>query len=165
MSAFKLYEISALLQQAVDACLAKAEQAEGEITEDWSEFLDAVMMERDEKALGIACYIKNLAAEAAAIKAEKDALAKRQHTIENRAESLKTYLAAHIQAGEKIEGPRAVIGWRKSSAVNITDETAIPMSFWKVERSVMKSEIKDAIKAGMAVPGAEIIERQNISIK
>jgi hypothetical protein len=161
----KLYEIAGMLQQAIDACLEQAEQAEGEITEDWSAFLDDVKMERDEKALGIADYIKGELAEAEAIKKEKDALAKRQKTHENRAESLKAYLSAYIKEGDKITGPHSVIAWRASKAVRILDEAALPECYWKIERTPMKAEIKDAIKNGAVVPGAEVVEKQSIQIK
>jgi hypothetical protein len=40
------------------------------------------------------------------------------------------------------------------AGVQITDETALPDSMVKMERVPLKSAIKDALKAGQAVPGA-----------
>ena len=50
--------------------------------------LDSLLMDRNDKIEGIALYIKNLRSDAAAIKAEKDALGQRQKSAENKAESL-----------------------------------------------------------------------------
>jgi cell division septum initiation protein DivIVA len=165
MSGFKLYEVAGFLQQVIDAVNAQAEQAEGEISEDWSELLDAVTEERDIKALGIASYIKNLTAEAEAIKAEKQKLAKRQAATENRIESLKNYLSAYLRQGEKISDATTVIGWRKSTVLHILDESAIPDAYFKVERTPMKTEIKDAVKNGAEIGGVELVEKQSIQIK
>jgi hypothetical protein len=165
MADFCLYEIDQLLQDTINACLAKAEQAEGEISEDWDEFLEAVRMERDQKALGVARYIKNLLAESEAVKSEKMALAKRQAALEGRTESLKRYLSNHIKAGEKISDANTVLSWRKSTVFNILDESKVPETYFKIEKTPMKVEIKDAIKNGAVVPGVELVEKHSIQIK
>jgi hypothetical protein len=162
---WRLYEISDLMRQTVEAVLAKAAEAEGEVSEDWSEFLDDVRMERDAKALDIGRYVKNLTAEAEAVKAEKQKLATRQTALENRVESLKNYLTCHLQAGEKISDANTVLSWRKSSAVHVFNADMVPDMYCVIERTPRKPEIKEAIKAGAAIPGAEIVEKQSIQIK
>jgi hypothetical protein len=162
---WKLYEISQLLQDTVDACLAKAADAEGEITEDWSEFLDAVKLDRDQKALDIGRYIKNLSAEAEAVKAEKQVLAKRQATLENRVESLKAYLSNHLQAGEKISDANTVLSWRRSSSVEILYGARLPECYVRTEIIPDKTALKKALIAGEQIQGVSIIEKNNISIK
>ena len=64
--------------------------------------LNELELERDAKIENVACWIKELKAEAEAIKAEKLALAERQRVAENKAESLKKWLAYALQ-GEKFK--------------------------------------------------------------
>lgn len=119
-----------------------------------------------EKALAVACFTKNLAAEVDAFKAEEARLKARRQAKENALERIKTYLAENLKPGEKIESPFARISWRKSSVVVIDDQAELPQEFIKTEivYSPKKAEIKDAIKAGQPVPGARVESRENIQI-
>ena len=67
------------------------DQETGEILD--SDRLDQLEMERDTKIENIALYIKNLTADAEALKAEKQSFAERQKAAENKVESLKKYLS------------------------------------------------------------------------
>ena len=71
------------IDQGIMACL---DAETGEIID--PEMLTALSMEREAKLENVACWIKNLRAEAAAIKAEKDALAKREKAAAKKAEDL-----------------------------------------------------------------------------
>jgi seryl-tRNA synthetase len=164
MAGLKLYEVSEMLMQAYEAISAIAEANNGEIQPGWESFYDEIQMERDEKAVNIARWVKNIDAEADAIRAEERKLAERRRSAEAHADRLRNYLAAHLPVGTKITDSTVVIGWRKSSAVEV-DEGALPAEWFKIVRTPMKSEIKDAIKAGAVIPGASIHERQNLSIK
>ena len=64
------------------------DQETGEIFD--SKKMDQLEMERDTKIENIALYIKNLTADAEALKTEKQSFAERQKAAENKAESLKT---------------------------------------------------------------------------
>ncbi len=139
------------------------DQETGEILD--SDRLDQLEMERDTKIENIALYIKNLTADAEALKAEKQSFAERQKAAENKAESLKKYLATYL-AGQKFSTPRVAISFRKTSSVNVTDMTAIPKEYLKfADPTVDKNAIKAAIKAGTSVAGAEIVEGKSMSIK
>ena len=139
------------------------DQETGEILD--SNRLDQLEMERDEKIENIALYIKNLTADAKALKAEKQSFEERQKAAENKADSLKRYLANYL-AGQKFSTPRVVISFRKTSSVNITDMTLIPKKYLKfADPTPDKTMIKNAIKAGNNISGAEIVEGQSITIK
>lgn len=90
----RLYEINAELENA----FANAIDAEtGEIVDEaMAERFEQLQIDRDVKIENIACLIKDISAEVAAIKAEKDALYARQKSAENKVTSLKKYLAACI---------------------------------------------------------------------
>ena len=68
---------------------------------------------------------------------------------------------------EKMQTEINELSYRKSEAVILTDEEAIPSEYKKEKLtiSVDKTEIKKAIKAGTEVPGAIIETRQNLQIK
>lgn len=131
-----------------------------------AEALDALELARDEKIEGVGLWIKNLTAEAEAVKKEKDAMADRQHRLEKKAESLKGYLAWALQ-GEKFSTPRIAMSWRKSESVLIPDEALLDDRFVNITmiKKPDKKLIKDTLKAGREVPGAELVTKQNLQIK
>lgn len=128
--------------------------------------LDDLKMAREDKIEGVGLWIKNLEAEAAAVKAEKDNMADRQRRLEKKAESLKGYLAYALQ-GEKFSTPKIALSWRRSESVVITDEHLLPENCLNVTivKKPDKKVIKDALKAGKDIMGAELIEKQNLQIK
>lgn len=159
----KLYEINRKLEYLLDACV---DQETGEFTpsKEAESEIAALEIERTEKAVQVGCFIKSLNAEAVALAEEEAKLRTRRSSINRRAEWLCEYLAREYE-GQSIKDARCIIGWRKSVVVIVCDERVLPEEFWKVERHVMKSPIKDAIKSGTLVPGAYLEEKQNIQIK
>lgn len=131
-----------------------------------AEELDALQMAREDKIEGVGLWIKNLEAEAAAVKAEKDNMADRQKRLERKAESLKRYLAYALD-GQKFSTPKIALSWRRSESVVITDEALLPENCLNVTivKKPDKKVIKDALKAGKEIMGAELVERNNLQIK
>lgn len=148
------------IDQGIMACL---DAETGEIID--PEMLTALSMEREAKLENVACWIKNLRAEAAAIKAEKDALAKREKASAKKAEDLENWL---IQAlgGQAFNTAKCAVGFRKSSRVDVLDKSIIPEAFMKAktEYSPDKNAIAAAIKAGQEVSGCVLTDYLNISI-
>ena len=128
--------------------------------------LDQITMARDEKIENIALWVKDLLAEADAIKAEEQALAKRRKQAENKADWLKRYVAQALE-GEKFKTPRVAISYRTSEAVEILDEDLIPEEFLmiKTEYKPDKKAIKDELKVGGEVEGAVLVKRTSLQIK
>lgn len=128
--------------------------------------LDNLKMAREQKCENIALYYKNVVAEAEMVKAEAKNLTERQKRLENKAESLKKYLA-YALGGEKFSTPKVVVSYRKSESVKIDDDYAIPDKW--CELSVLKKPnkklIKEALKKGEHIAGAELVEKNNINIK
>lgn len=150
-----LYEIEEAITNCVDL-------ETGEIIDEQA--LAGLQMARDEKVENIALWIKDLKAEAEALKAEKLALAHRQQVAENKAESLKNYLTAFLN-GDKFKTAKVAISYRSSKSVNIYDEELIPKDFITYEPKYNKADIKKAIDDGIDISGAEIIEKTSIQIK
>ena len=85
-----LYEISADFLKALDGL--EVDEETGEIMNfDAVEALDAQF---EDKAESVACYIKNLSAFAADLKAEEENLSTRRKTVERRVDSVKKYLSS-----------------------------------------------------------------------
>lgn len=131
-----------------------------------AEELDQLQMAREDKIEGVGLWIKNLTAEAEAVKKEKDAMADRQRRLEKKVESLKRYLEYALQ-GEKFSTPRISMSFRKSESVFIPDEAQLDDRFVNVTmvKKPDKKLIKDSLKAGLEVPGAELVTKQNLQIK
>ena len=160
----KLYEIN----EAIENCIANITDPEtGEIIGEQADFdlLDNLQMERVGKIEQIALWVKNLNADAAALKAEKDAFAAREKAAKNKAESLKQYLS-YALCGEPFKTDRCAVSFRKSEQIKIDEGAEIPEEYLKYkEPDVDKTALKKAVKNGLAVKGVEIVEKQNLQIK
>lgn len=129
------------------------------------EALEQLELERSEKIRNIALWIKNLKSDVTALDAEEKAFKARKDAAKRKAEQLSKYLA-DVLNGEKVTGTDFVISWRKSTAVNVLDEKAIPPTFLVPQPpKVDKTSISKALKNGETVTGAELVERQNMTIK
>lgn len=164
----KLYELEndyMALMQAIE---------DGEIPEEAvADTLEAITGEIEVKADNIACLLKNLKAEAEAIRAEELRLAERRKAKENTHERLKEYLSDVLQRTgiDKVETARNKITFRKSESVEV-DETFIA---WATEHrddllkysvpTANKTAIKTAIKEGAEIVGAKLVSNRNIQIK
>lgn len=132
--------------------------------------LEAIHMEFDEKIENICLWVKNLRAEASAIKLEEKNLADRRKAKENKADRLEEYVAANLD-GKKFETPRVKVSFRKSESVEIIDENAVPDNFveCKTERKPRKNDIKKFLKEAIAnhveVAWAKLNVKNSMSIK
>lgn len=127
---------------------------------------EALQMERGQKIEGMCCYIKNLMAEAVAYEAEEKRMRERRAAKEREIDRCKGYLAG-VLYGEKFETPRCKISWRKSEICNVLNIDAVPDEFkrTKVTIDADKTAIKKAIKGGAEVPGVEVIQKLNMTLK
>ena len=156
----KLYEIPGEITDLLDP-------ETGEITDE--EALGKLLRKWNNGVEWLALEVKNSLAEAEALKKEKEAFAARQKTAENRAKSLKNYLGFLLN-GEKFKTDRVQISWRRSEQVQTDDEFML----WALENNaylrfkepeVDRAALKDALKQGIEVPHAVLVENQNIQIK
>lgn len=157
----KLYEINNAILECIDF-------ETGEIID--VDKLNELQLEKETKVENVALWIKDLKAEAEAIKAEKLALAERQKVAENKAESLKRWLAYALQ-GEKFKTPKCAISFRKTEAVEVTDEGL--QNLMKKHDELLtykapepnKTAIKQAIKDGLNVQGVQLVQNVSTIIK
>lgn len=159
-----LYEIN-------NAILECCDMETGEILD--FERLEQLQLEKEQKLEGVALYIKNTEAEAAALKAEEAALAERRKAKENKVKRLKEYLTNALN-GEKFETARVRLSFRSSTGVEISDEFALLTWLENNKQDqcikyklpeISKSEVGKLLKAGQEVPGAVLVERSNLQMK
>lgn len=167
----KLYELSKDYENLILAI------ENGDIPEEaLQDTLESIEVLLDEKADNIACWIKQLTAEAEAIKAEEDKLKARRTAKLKRAERLTEYLAECLtNAGRtKIETPRNVISFRKTPPKVVFDnekgfiEWALSNadSFLHYGKpTVDKTAIRVALENGAEIEGVRIESSANIQIK
>lgn len=152
----KLYEIDQAIMDCID-------METGEIINE--ELLNDLQMERDTKIENVALWIKELKAEAEALKAEKMAFAERQKVAENKMESLKKWLAYALN-GEKFKTVRASVTFRTTDKVEIADIYKLDENYLRYkEPEADKDAIKKAIKAGQEVAGATLVSNTSVIIK
>lgn len=158
----KLYEIE-------DAILECIDTETGEVID--IERLNELQMEREAKIENVACWIKDLKAEAEAIKAEKMALAKRQQVAENKAESLKNWLAYALD-GRKFKTARCAVSFMKTEAVEVTPEGLENLMragndefLTYTDPKPNKTALKQALKDGLNVEGVRLTQNTSTIIK
>lgn len=157
----KLYEIDNEILECID-------METGEVID--AEKLDALNMERDSKIENVVLWIKDLKAEAEAIKAEKLALAERQKVAENKVESLKKWVA-YALGGQKFSTAKCAVSFRNTESVEVTEEGLEALMKEHDELLTYKAPepnkkaIKDAIKDGLSVAGVQLVQNVSTIIK
>jgi len=122
-----------------------------------------------EKVDRIAAVLSTLDAVAANAKTEIDRLRVRQQSAEKAGQRLEQYVlrVLHERSGRPLKGHNVTFTVRHSEALIIDDPGAVPDQ-WKrttITVDIPKDPVKRAIKAGEAVPGVHIEQRENLQRK
>lgn len=160
-----LYEIDQDILDCLDA-------ETGEILD--VERLDALQMEREHKLEGVSLWVKDLTAEANAVKEEADKLTARKRSLDNKIQALKSWLLIALN-GEKLKTPRCNVYQTHSTRVSVEDEAELikfletldePEKFLRFrEPELRKDEIKKALKDDVIIPGASLETTESVVIK
>ena len=161
-----LYEIDS-------AILACVDQETGEIID--PEALDALQMEREKKLENVACWVKDLRAEAEALKNEIASLSARKKSAENKAERLKAWLGEALE-GKNFKTSKVRISYNHSTKLNVIDEQSVvnyiqthytePEQLLKFSLpEIRKDAVKAEIKNGAEIPGCCIEPTESVVIK
>ena len=166
-----LYEMNNKIGALIVELFASVDEETGEINVDIKKALDELNATRDEKLENIAFYIKNLEAEALALKNEAAKLTARQKAAENHAARLKQYLINNMTEADekKWKSADSIISMtiRETPAVSITDIDKLPKKYLvkTVEVKPDKKAIGEMLKADKKVAGAELVKNKSIQIK
>lgn len=168
----KLYEINAEIMRLTDEIEFDPET--GEILCDIEAIEAQIMtlqMEKKSILTWLAKLVLNTRSEAAAIKAEETRLSKRRKQLEKKDERLMRIIDREC-AGEKTDLGIAVVSYRRSEPLEITDastalrwlrENEHPECI-KTSYEVKKIETKALVKKGTAVPGTALTSKNNCSL-
>lgn len=164
----KLYKLTADIRSFIAA--VESGEIPAEAIDDTLESFDMMF---EDKVENIACLIKELDAEAAAIKAEAANLTERAKAKANHAESLKRYLHGSMMAlgKEKVETSRCKVSFRRSEKV-VTNEEFLDWALAENDSLLTfkapepnKTAIKAYIKGGGDVVGAYIEPTLSLQVK
>lgn len=143
------------------------EELEGELT---PELEEALMINEDNFLAKCEGYIESIAyfkAKAEAAKVRIEEMQRIKRVSENAEKRLKERMqwAMETLGRDKMEVGLHKISLRRTLAVNIISEAAVPNEYVKVETSIDKVKLKDALKTGAIIPGAELKYNQSIQIR
>jgi hypothetical protein len=162
-----LYELAHAYRDTADR-LADLDLDEQTITDT----LESMAGDLEAKATNTAMVIRNIEANAAAIKEAEAHMAARRKALENRAARVKDYLLANMMVAgiQKIECPYFKLSVQDNpAAVEVYQPELVPAQFMRQPEppppAIDKAAIKEAIKAGQEVPGCRLTQGKRLAIK
>ncbi|MED5073390.1 siphovirus Gp157 family protein [Anoxybacillus geothermalis] len=157
----KLYELAANYVELMNM----ADEMDSEAIVDT---LEAIRDEIELKAENIAKLIRNLEADARAIREEEKRLNEKRTAIENKVKRLKAYLFKQLEhAGiQRIKRPTITVYIQDNPpSVDVVDISVIPEEFLKHKVEVDKKSILERIKSGEQIPGVELKREKGVRIR
>lgn len=151
-------------QKLINAML---EENGGELTPEIEEAMAITAENLTAKAEAYGATISEYDAQAEACASEIKRLMAYKKTCENVSKRMKERLSMAMTEfnTENLLAGTFRFSFRKSSGVVIDDESLIPEQFFKVERTISKKEIADALKNGGAIAGARLEQRQTLQMR
>lgn len=155
-----LYELSLAFQEVQNMDL------DPEVMQDT---LDSIEDAIENKAENIAKLIRNLESDVSAYKEEEERLKTKRQAAENKVKWLKTYLEDNMKLTGKTKFKSGMFNFsiqKNPASVNITDEKIIPGEFLIPQPpKVDKTSLKEILKRGIEVPGAELKQTEGLRIR
>lgn len=163
-----LYKIAQEYMQAYDALYSDESLSEDIIRDT----LSAISSELEAKALNIAALIKNMEADAGAMKDAETAINERRKRLEKRVESMEKYLVVNLQGAgitKPIESAEHYIALRKNPvSVHIEEGAVIPDECMRTipeKKEPDKTLLKEAINDGKIIKGVSLVQKISLTIK
>ena len=155
------------IQEDYSELMRTIEEFEGEITPEMEEALAINEKELQKKGIGYLEIIKGKEAFNLLVDNEIKRLQGLKKINSNSIDRLKNSLLNAVKMFGEFKIGTLTFGTRKSQRVIITDEETIDKKYKvvKVTEIINKVEIKKDIKDGIIIPGAEIQDNFNLSIK
>ena len=155
-----LYELSIAFQEVQNM------ELDPEVMQDT---LDSIEGAIENKAENIAKLIRNLESDVSAYKEEEDRLKTKRQATENKVKWLKTYLEDNMKLTGKTKFKSGMFNFsiqKNPVSVNILDERIIPEEFLIPQLpKIDKTALKDVLKNGVEVPGAELKQTEGLRIR
>ncbi len=167
-----LYNLAQEYRELEAKLFASADEETGELSVDISEAVGKIQGDFNQKAIAVATVWRDFGNYIAQIKAELDRLSALKKRVEREKKRVEDYLtqACEMTGTESIRGVYANISFRTNPPkVVFDDESLIPEEYItetvKIEKSISKTKIKEAIQSGIEVAGAHLEQERKICIK
>lgn len=162
-----LYELTATFLQLQQALEEGAETAEE--LDNLEAMLNGASEDISEKADGYARIVRNMSADAEAIKAEEKRLRARRETIENGIKRLKEAMLENMSmlGTRKLKTSIGCWGIQKNPpSVLVTNQEAIPPQYFTMpEPELKRSMLLAALKEGAEIEGCELQQTEGIRFR
>lgn len=154
-----LYELTGVYQQIYEMDMDDETKRDTLESIDWNE-------DYENKVENYIKVMKNLDADIEARKSEIDRLKKLNDADKSKKERMKSDLATSMEltGHEKVDTTLFKVSFRKSEAVEVDDLLlleAYKVATWKAD----KKRLKEDLKNGLEILGAELVERKNLNIR
>lgn len=166
MNLYELTQAQAALVAMIDD---NTDPETGELASDYADALDSAEIATAEKLSAIEAFRRGLRAEAVALKAEEDRLAKRRKALEGRDDGLGKYIAScltlagldHLKAGTfdfrmQNNAPAVML---------LCEAEELPAEFRKVAYTADKKAIGEALKRGEELEFATLSASKNLRVR
>ena len=153
------------LSTELAATLGQLDEETGELPEGFVQIQQLV----EDKLLATAAFALETDARAAQLTARASELAEQAKRLRKRTAWLDRYMAEAMRRSGIAELRGADFSVRlerdRDAAVEVTDEAALPAEYWRVKetRAPDKTALREALKAGAAIPGAALVLRDRFT--
>lgn len=167
-----LYQINEEMAKVEQAIYNTIDEETGEVNGDLVQLFKDLQVAKEDKLKGYIAVINKSDDTVELIDKEIDRLKVLKKRHENLTTRLRQGLAENLEPGQKIDLGLHSIGWRKSISTEIANEETFCEKYkdtdyvkTTITYKLDKTKIKDDLKAGKVIEGAELIEKQNLQIK
>lgn len=138
--------------------------------ETWQDTLESIDSAIEQKADGVMYVIRNLEVDVIGLKDEEKRLKSKREVAERKIKRLKQYLQENMEAVGKTRFKTQLFAYNiqnNPASLKLTDEKLIPEKYYTVEtsRKYDNKAIKDDLKAGKVINGAELKTSQSLRIR
>ena len=138
--------------------------------ETWQDTLESIDSAIEQKADGVMYVIRNLEVDVIGLKDEEKRLKSKREVAERKIKRLKQYLQENMEAVGKTKFKTQLFAYNiqnNPASLKLTDEKLIPEKYYTVEtsRKYDNKAIKNDLKAGKVINGAELRTSQSLRIR
>lgn len=138
--------------------------------ETWQDTLESIDSAIEQKADGLMYVIRDLEVDVVGLKDEEARLKKKREVAERKIKRLKQYLQGNMETVGKTKFKTQLFAYNiqnNPASLKLTDEKLIPEKYYTVEtsRKYDNKAIKDDLKAGKVINGAELKTSQSLRIR
>lgn len=157
-----LYELTATRE----LLLSKVEELDEQAFYDTLDSIDEAI---ELKVENTAKMIREIEGKSLVIADEIKRLQAKKQTLDNRTKGMKEYIQQSMEATgiQKVEGTLLNVTIQKNPvSVRVIDEETIPLSFFVEQKPKLdKQALKDELKNGLELPGAELVQTESLRIR